>query len=216
MKLRIRLRSDSAFGRGDGIAGLVDSEIEYDARTGFPYIKGRTIKGLLVESCADILYALSNHSEYGDFVKSAGYIFGSPGSTQDTNGALHIGKAELPEDFRQFVLAKNHTEQQILQAFTTIRHQTAIDVTSEKAKIGSLRATRLVLRETIFYVQLHEIKALGERDIKLLAACVAGVKRGGQNRTRGCGWLDTSLVEVNGHDDGNPLKAFIHEIGGVA
>jgi CRISPR/Cas system CSM-associated protein Csm3 (group 7 of RAMP superfamily) len=214
MRLRIQLRSDTAFGRGDGIAGLVDSEVEHDPRNGLPYIKGRTIKGLLVESCADILYALQqgNNPGYGDFIASAEKLFGVPGSTLDDMGCLHIGSAQLPDDLQQYLTKTTYQPQQILQALTTIRHQTAIDTSRDTPKDGSLRATRVVLRETIFYSQLHETDHLEAIDYQLLAACAAGVKRGGQNRTRGLGWLKVELLDA----PNDPLNGFIKQIGGVA
>lgn len=218
MRLRIQLRSDTAFGRGDGIAGLVDSEVEHDPRTGLPFIKGRTVKGLLVESCADLLYALKDNNTFNDLSHSAEKLFGVPGSTLDDMGCLHVGSAQLPDDLQQY-LAKTYQPQQILQALTTIRHQTAVDTASDTPKDGSLRATRVVLRETIFYSELHVTDNLETVDYQLLAACAAGIKRGGQNRTRGLGWLKVKLL-VNTTVDKNaptsPLDEFIKQIGGAA
>lgn len=213
MRLRIQLRSDSAFGRGDGVAGLVDSEVEHDSRTGLPYIKGRTIKGLLVESCADLLYALSigDNSVVSDVETSAHKLFGVPGSVQDDMGCLHVGSAQLLEDLRLY-LEKKYQPQQIFQGLTTIRHQTAVDTTTNTPKDGSLRAIRVVLRETVFYANLHTTKDLEPIDYQLLAACAAGVKRGGQNRTRGLGWLNVELLDV----PNEPLYKFIERIGGAA
>jgi hypothetical protein len=56
--LDIRLLSDGAFGRGEGVAGLVDSEVEHEPSE-LPFIRGRVLKGLLVEECANLLFALS-------------------------------------------------------------------------------------------------------------------------------------------------------------
>lgn len=218
MRLYIQLRSDTAFGRGDGIAGLVDSEVEHDPRIGLPFIKGRTIKGLLVESCADLLYALEREPAFIDLVNSAEKLFGVPGSTLDDMGCLHIGSAQLPEYLRQN-LAKTYQPQQILQALTTIRHQTAVDTTSDTPKDGSLRATRVVLRETIFYSELHSTDNLDAIDYQMLAACAAGIKRGGQNRTRGLGWLKVKLLMNETDNKDTPdmaLGKFIKRIGGAA
>src|SRR5690606_38318748 len=95
MRLRIELLSDSAFGRGDGVAGLVDSEVEHDTRTGLPFIKGRTVKGLLVEACADLLYALKiqGNSDEEVYKQAARKLFGVPGSTLEDTGCLHVSAA---------------------------------------------------------------------------------------------------------------------------
>ncbi len=58
VKLKVKLISDATFGRGDGVAGLIDTEVEYEAATGLPFIRGRVLKGLLTEECANILFAL--------------------------------------------------------------------------------------------------------------------------------------------------------------
>ncbi|MBK8024610.1 MAG: hypothetical protein IPK19_25090 [Chloroflexi bacterium] len=39
LSLEVRLISDTTFGRGDGIAGVVDQEVEHDASTGLPIVK---------------------------------------------------------------------------------------------------------------------------------------------------------------------------------
>ncbi len=221
MRLRIKLLSDSAFGRGDGVAGLVDSEVEHDARTGLPFIKGRTIKGLLVEACADLLYALhlQGNAAEGAYKQAAQKLFGQPGSTLADKGCLHVGAALLPDDFRQYVLVQvsqdtpTYTAAQMLQAFTTIRHQTAVDTTTDMPKEGSLRSIRVVLRETAFEAALESDRELVDEDYQLLAACAAGMKWGGQNRTRGLGRLKVELTDISG---GDPLAGFIESIGGVA
>lgn len=53
-KMKIQLLSDTTFGRGDGVAGLIDQEVEHDA-DGFPYLRGRTLKGLLSEECDNLI-----------------------------------------------------------------------------------------------------------------------------------------------------------------
>ena len=62
MTLKITLKSATTFGRGDGVAGLVDREIEHDTN-GFPFLRGRTLKGLLAESAENIVYALDSEEE---------------------------------------------------------------------------------------------------------------------------------------------------------
>jgi len=44
--MKIVLKSDATFGRGDGVTGLVDTEVMYD-ELGLPYLGGRAIKGIL-------------------------------------------------------------------------------------------------------------------------------------------------------------------------
>ena len=51
--LTFTLESDATFGRGDGVAGLVDAEVEHD-RHGTPYMHGRTLKGRAIEDKANM------------------------------------------------------------------------------------------------------------------------------------------------------------------
>jgi hypothetical protein len=220
MQLCMQLLSDGAFGRGDGIAGLVDSEVEHDPLTGTPLIKGRTVKGLLVESCADVLYALKigANSALVDYEQAALKLFGQPGSTIADTGCLHVGPALLPEDLRRYLVSdrKRYGPEQVLQALTTIRHQTAVDSADGKPKDGSLRATRVVLRETIFYAHIDTTEPLSAVDLQLVAACAAGIKRGGQSRTRGLGRLLVRLVDYGEASSSDLLADFIQHIGGAA
>ncbi|MEZ4622957.1 MAG: hypothetical protein R2867_46700 [Caldilineaceae bacterium] len=55
--LTFTLQSDTAFGRGDGVAGFLDQEVQHDIY-GCPYLGGKALKGILVNECADILAAL--------------------------------------------------------------------------------------------------------------------------------------------------------------
>ena len=57
--VRLELLSAATFGRGDGVAGLVDREVEHDSN-GFPFLRGRTLKGLLAESAEDLVFALEH------------------------------------------------------------------------------------------------------------------------------------------------------------
>jgi CRISPR/Cas system CMR subunit Cmr4 (Cas7 group RAMP superfamily) len=63
--LKIKLLSDTTFGRGDGVAGLVDQEVEHD-RYGFPYLRGRTLKGLLSEECDNLIAVLPDDNQQDD------------------------------------------------------------------------------------------------------------------------------------------------------
>src|SRR5438874_9353821 len=99
LQLRMSLESDATFGRGEGLAGLVDEEIEYDVATGLPFVRGRTLKGLLVEECANLLFALqkASSSALPPLEESAERLFGRPGSGQQSAALLHVGPAHLPQ-----------------------------------------------------------------------------------------------------------------------
>src|SRR3990172_4158071 len=95
--LKIKLISDATFGRGDGVAGLVDAEVQHD-EYGLPYLSGKNLKGLLGAECAEILFALE-HSRPGTmdgWKAAAQHLFGEPGSGVDETGLMRVGDACLP------------------------------------------------------------------------------------------------------------------------
>jgi hypothetical protein len=83
---------------------------------------------------------------------------------------------------------------------------------TDKPLDGTLRTTRAVMRGVAFYSQLQSDQPLDGVDVELIAACAAGVRAGGQNRTRGMGWLAVTMIDA----DDDPLANFTDRIGGVA
>lgn len=206
--LSIQLRSDATFGRGAGVAGLVDVEIEHD-QYGRPFIGGRALKGLLVEEWANLRFVLD-----GDHWDAAAtWLFGVSGGspapspteaaslTTDSHAHLHIGAATLPPDLhdhiRRDVDGKRLQPQEVLSALTAIRRQTAIDPESGAPERGSLRSMRVLLRETTLIAPLDFDAPFPEQQqeaiLGVLSACVLAVRRGGTGRNRGRGRLALRL-----------------------
>lgn len=202
-KLRLQLLSDGTFGRGDGVSGLVDDEIDYDLDTGLPYIKGRTIKGLLVEECSNFLFSVDswgNSQRLDELRQSAQRLFGAPGSTLTDEGNLHFGEARLHEDiirsiFKTLQSQSSLTPQEVLEALTGIRRRSAMDESTEAPRDETLRSARVLMRKTEFFVPLVELEQLTAQDWQLLAACAAGLMRGGKNRNRGAGALLCQILD---------------------
>jgi hypothetical protein len=211
------LLSDGTFGRGEGLAGLVDVEVEHD-RYGLPFLGGRRLKGLLNEECANLLYALrQNGRDMTKWDKAAQHLLGAPGSSLADNACWRVGAAELPLELRQTVqqtLAGWETSLRptdILDSLTTIRHQTAVDETRGVPEEGTLRTMRVILRQTPFEARLTSLNQLydvddesddeqkaDDLDLPLLAACVLALRRAGIGRNRGRGRLRATL-----HADAN-------------
>ena len=211
------LESDASFSRGDGLAGEVDSEIQFD-ELGCPFLSGKAVKGILVNECADLLAVLPGKR----WQDAANRLFGTPGQLDDNGSLLRVGDARLPADLREALTAdlqsrlkkeedranssdlsrrkaqvESGFREEILSTLTAIRSQTAIEENGV-AKDRSLRSRRVILRETPFEV---ELVYLGEDNIAddqaLLAACVAAFRRAGTNRNRGLGKLRAHLEDEN-------------------
>lgn len=209
--LKFTTKSDSTFGRGDGVAGLVDVEVTHD-KYGLPFLSGRTLKGLLEEECANILFALGEQSteekDYKKFHESAQHLFGNPGSTELDKSILHISNANIPESLRKLIMyefdrslkSQNISNEDILNSLTSIRHQTSIGEESGASKKKSLRSIRVILRETYFEAELVFTKEPSGLDLPLLAACIKAFRRAGTGRNRGKGELVACLHNGNNID----------------
>lgn len=213
--LHLILESDATFGRGDGVAGVVDSEVQHD-ELGCPYLAGRTLKGLLVNECADILAALPQEGKER-WYKAANRLFGQPGSGNCIDGGLSqsaivsVGPASLPQDLRQALAQQQtHTLRQVapdereqkanlfrlqtLEALTAIRNQTAMQEDGVPRE-HSLRTQRVILRQTPFVAALRFQTEPEADDLALLAACVKALRRAGSGRNRGRGRLRAELLD---------------------
>lgn len=200
--IKISLLSDTTFGRGDGVAGWIDSEVEHD-EYGLPFLRGRALKGLLAEECANILFSLGNSAK--DWTETADKLFGKGGSTVENNSEIYVGNAVLPNDLRQAVKFaieepnSQFTADEVLKSLTTIRRQTAIEANGSP-KENSLRSSRVVLRETDFVSEIEfRTNSTDNTDkmIALLAASAKSVQRVGLGRNRGRGKVSVTFLENN-------------------
>lgn len=197
MQLRLHLISDAGFTAGEGVAGLLDSELQHDMH-GLPYLRGRSLKGLLAEECANVLYALyiQGHPAERTFTESARRLFGEPGAGLNGQGGLNVGDAQLSDDLRCAIQdgdVCDMTPDQVLESLTAIRRQTAM---SEQGAplTGSLRSMRVLLRETVLTAGLSFMEPPDADQCALLAACVMSLRRAGSHRNRGLGRLRTRLL----------------------
>lgn len=200
-KLKFTLLSDTAFGSGEGVAGLIDSDVQSD-EWGLPYLAGRTLRGMLNAECADILFALEQQNKKAAWEAPAHRLFGEPGSGVNNTSALHFGDARLPQPLRREIEVaienKEMTKTEVLEALTAIRRQTAIDEKTGVALDNSLRSMRVILRETIFEADLHFVEEPSTETLALLAACIKAWRRAGLSRNRGLGELQATLHNAQG------------------
>lgn len=197
--LKFTLLSDATFGRGDGVAGVVDEEVQHDEH-GLPFLNGRTLKGLLAAECAEILFALERiqPNQMARWNAAAQGLFGNHGSRADAIARLRVGDAQLPEDLRaalaeDFRRDKNLTRLDVLESLTAIRRQTAMDPETGAPLENTLRASRVILRGTPFWARLDFATSATDDELALLAACVKAFCRAGTSRTRGRGRLQAVL-----------------------
>ncbi|MBD2410387.1 RAMP superfamily protein [Nostoc calcicola FACHB-389] len=204
-QLKIELLSDSTFGRGDGIAGLIDQEVEHDS-IGFPYLRGRTLKGLLSEECDNLIATISPNETRLYWENIACILFGTPGSTLGTTGVMHVGDACLPNDLREAVAWQikqpepTLTPQQILDSLTAIRRQTAINAESGIAEKGSLRSFRVVIRQLKFQADLLFETPPNDEMLSVLSVGTLALRHIGSGRNRGRGYVRCTLHDNLGQE----------------
>jgi len=202
--LKFTLQSDTTFGRGDGVAGWGDAEVQHDIY-GLPYLGGKTLKGLLGAACAEILSAL-NKSGISDLEKwenGARFLFGTPGSGRNVAAEMRVGNAMLPPDLRLKIaeefppdddLAKQQkTRAANLYSLTALRRRTAMDARTGAPKEKSLRTMRVILKGTPFIAKLDFTEMPDDYAKQLLAATVKSFNRAGTGRNRGGGRLKAEL-----------------------
>ena len=196
IKIRLTLKSAASFGSGDGVAGLVDREVEQDA-DGFPYLRGKTLKGLLVESAENVLYALEQQGQTGwDAWKDS--LFGQPGRGLDERGKCHVGDAQLPESLRRHLLQARKddgqlfSKERVLESLTAIRQQTAVNPNGAPDH-ASLRAMRVLLPGIVLESDLSLDDELDDKEAMLLATAVLDLRRAGVGRNRGRGRIEADL-----------------------
>ena len=214
LDLKLQLLSDTTLGRGDGVAGLVDIEVQHD-EYGCPYLQGRTLRGLLVEECANILHALELQNKAVEWTPSAHKLFGNPGSTHEDMAFLKIGDAGLPTDLqhaiRSEVLKGTITPQEVLESLTSIDQQTAMNPMAGAPKDGSLRSLRVILRNTIMISRLTFLGKPEANDLGLVSACVMALRRMGTSRNRGRGEVLAQLLDLEGNDLGPDYFKFFKD-----
>lgn len=187
--LRIELLSDATFSRGEGTAGVVDTEVEHDG-FGAPFIGGKTIRGLLRDSW------FSMHRYFSDLDEAAERVLGRS-QALDESCKLRIGDALLSAPIHEAV--RNAVERDdyplssasVLDGFTSIRFQTAEDRATGAPETTTLRSSRVVLRGFLFDAPLSWLDGYkpNGQDLRLLALCALATRHGGLLRNRGRGHI---------------------------
>ena len=200
--LEIELLSDACFSGGVGFAGEVDVDIEQEEHLGLPCIRGRALKGIVVEECAVILDSLRKCGVNEQWSQAARNLFGVPGESEQQT--LKIGNGLLPPPFRDAVYKdikeEKLTARKMLQSLTDIRYQTKIHRQTKAHEPHSLRGTRLALKGLMFYSPLEDVDLLGTVERALFAACTLALRRGGLHRNRGWGKLKARILDANYQD----------------
>ena len=215
--IRLTCLSHALIGSGEGFGAVIDADIMFDD-VGIPYIPAKRVKGCLREAAV----------EARDMLQASGLP--SPidiDTTFGTNPAEHSDKNDEPElvqgavrfsnlmiddyaqnyDWLNYLLhCKDEkdrlSKQEIVNAFTAIRQQTAIDKVSGVAYDHSLRTVRVLKRDNSFsgVISVNGVKNEAEMKpiIHTLALACRNLRRIGTSRNRGFGDVICQLVDSKG------------------
>ena len=189
MKLTIKLLSDSCTCSGETYNSMVDMDVVYD-ENGLPYIPAKRIKGCIREAALEMMeFGLIEREKYEK-------IFGKEGNHRS---AFSLSNAYI-ENYDQIVATlkayKDNElvcQQKVLNEYTSIRTQTAVDLETGVADENSLRTIRVVNKGLVFEADC-EMNESAET-VELLKQAVSLVKHIGVSRTRGLGLVEMRLTD---------------------
>ena len=220
--INIHLKSDLCTSSGESLGSFIDSDVCYD-KYGIPYIPAKRIKGLLREA------ALEYCDWSGEDKEIIEKIFGKEGNRNP--GLLEIDNAHIshynritniidsvPKEFERYL-----TRQRLVNVFTYVRYQTAVNEETGASKDNSLRSTRVVKSGITFKAPI-KIENCDSAKIELLEKITKLIMHMGINRTRGFGEVqcvfekdkslndyieETEITQVSGSDEIKQLKLIL-------
>jgi len=224
-KLEIELLSAVNPGSGAGWAGVIDSDVVFDA-AGLPYIPGRRLRGIAREMAVEVVTALRAADAVAVAVGNGSnnaftltltltpttpapaataieHLFGKAG--QDHSAPLAIANAELENagavrawlQWAQQTTPHLAAPDRIISTLTHVRQQTAI-AGNGVAQEHSLRTTR-VLNAGLKFVSALELA--DEKYLPLLALALQVTRSLGGKRNRGLGKIRCRLLDAQTGED---------------
>jgi len=189
----MKLLSDTLPGNGEGLAGIIDNDVCFDA-FGLPYIPARRIKGILRE-VAQQLNCFATYTGITDEFMAR--IFQDSGSSEEAKFSLGNGYLKDHSDLTAYLqYAQNHNDlskrfppQSVLSLYTYTRSQTSLE--NGTAKENTLRQSRVLKKglEFVFDCRIEEDL------LPKLQVVIRLAKSMGLNRTRGLGEIQLTFPE---------------------
>lgn len=192
---KILFNSDWAVHDGRSFADI-DSCLLRDT-DGFPYIPGRTIKGVLRESFEEIEDSIDNI--YGNKIDAASYFGANIFKKHQNEESIFIfSNLEVNDNLRNEILKLNINERQVVLRNVSITvPRISIDRETKITKEKSLAKIELGRKGMIFYGDIR--KKHGEmfkkEEIEILDILFKYTRRLGALRTRGKGKCRFEIIE---------------------
>ena len=146
MKIRIELLSDLCTYSGETYNSLVDMDVIYD-EYGIPYIPAKRIKGCIREAALEMQeLGVISAEEYHR-------LFGKEGNQKSTfwlSNAYIKDYKQILSGLKKFQLKELATPQNVLEQYTSMRTQTAVNLENGVADKTSLITMRVVNKGVVF------------------------------------------------------------------
>lgn len=201
MDIKVTIQLKSPLQLSSGAADInVDTDVILD-EWGLPFIPAKRFRGVLYESALELVEMKEALGETdGALSRSVLHELFNRGHEESSIRAsfedFHIkGYEDIVKELRGLtqqygdVIGRN----QIRDAFTSVRYQTAIDAESGVAKDGSLRNLRVVDNTSFEFVGTIHIDGGNEQHEMLLAAALKNMSAIGFKRNRGFGRIACAM-----------------------
>ena len=193
MEFVVKVKALSPIHLNSGQADVnVDADVVHD-KYGLPYFPAKRLKGLLYESAVEVkeMADAAGMKFIDETVIEELFQHTSASGVQLVAADLRLaGYDEMEPDFRY--LTERYPEyirkEDILQEFTSIRYQTAIDKETGTAADGSLRNIRVV-DAGVEFVGKWELRNAGQEHLQVLALAMQNLSSAGGKRNRGFGQI---------------------------
>ena len=203
MKYQIKLTtlSDTIIGSAEAYGPIIDNDIVFD-ENGFPFIPAKRIKGLF-RNAAEDLFKIEGFKELLSIDDSniINKLFGDGGKTDSFPSIifdnLYVCEVEILFEWSEYLketypdFFNYHT---VLDYFTFLRRQTAIESTTKITKEHSLRTIRVLTGKNEFsgYITVNN---RDENVEKLLSFISLYLDRMGSKRNRGFGKIAVEIID---------------------
>lgn len=196
--MELRLLSDLCVSNGENYSAWIDNDICYDDY-GLPIILAKRLKGCIREIALELAdwntYVELDQQKVLITQAQVNRIFGTGGSE---NGTIKLSNAVLEnyDSYIQEIEISSYKEylsfQNVLNQFTYVRAQTAIDSRTGVAKPETLRFTRVAKKGLCFQFS-YELE--NKLEAAIFESAAKALKQIGLNRNRGMGRIQINSIE---------------------
>jgi len=212
-KVIIKTLSDTIIGSPEAFGPIIDNDIVFDDN-GFPYIPAKRIKGLFRNAAKDLLSieGFKKLISLPEEINIIDKLFGEMGSTEAVPNIIFdnlyiFDRVELNQwcDYLKDKYPSFFNYNAVVDYFTDVRHQTAIDPETRITKEHSLRTIRVLSGQNEFsgYITVNYKNENGE---KLLSFISLYLDRMGSKRNRGFGKIEVEILDESGNSLTNKLR----------